>query len=155
MGLFDWFRAVAKSQGEKADIASVALEQGESAEMAGLNFQEAVAAHQKWKARLQAVIDGRSQETLDPAVVSRDDQCVLGKWIHGQGTSSFGNRPVFADLRTAHAEFHRVAGEVLGAAYGGQQAEAEAKMGSSFAQASTRVVGLLAALFIEVKESGT
>jgi hypothetical protein len=150
MGLFDWFKAAAKSGGDKADISSVALEAGESAEVAGLNFQDAVAAHQRWKARLQASIDGTSQETLDPAVVARDDQCVLGKWLHGQGASSFGTKPVFGDLKAEHAQFHRLAGEVLAAAQGGNKDQAQQKLGSAFSQSSVKVLGLLANLFVEV-----
>ena len=150
MGLLDWFRS-ASTGGEKGDIAGVKLGQGESAEVAGLNFQEAVAAHQKWKARLQACIDGTNPEKLDPAVVGRDDQCVLGKWIYGQGAVSFGGRPLFGELRTAHAEFHQLAGEVLTAVYAGRKEEAATMLASGFAQASVKVLGLLANLFIEAK----
>lgn len=150
MGLLDWFRS-ASAGGDKGDISSVKLDQGESAEVAGLNFQDAVSAHQKWKARLQACIDGTSAEKLDPAIVGRDDQCVLGKWIYGQGTASFGSRPAFGDLTNAHADFHRIAGEVLTAVYAGRKEEAATVLGSSFAQASVRVLGLLANLFIEAK----
>lgn len=151
MGLLDWFRSAASAGGDKGDISSVRLEQGESAELAGLNFQDAVAAHQKWKARLQASIEGTSSEKLDPAVVGRDDQCVLGKWIHGQGAATFGSRRVFVDLKIEHAEFHRIAGEVLTAAQAGRSEEAANLLASAFAQASVRVQGLLANLFIEAK----
>ncbi len=152
MGLLDWFKAAAKSGGDKPDISLFTPEQGESAEVAGLNFQEAVTAHQRWKARLQACIDGTSPETLDPRLVGRDDQCVLGKWIYGQGNSAFGSQSVFSDLRTAHAEFHRIAGEILAAVYDGRKTEAQEKLGASFAQASVRVLGLLANLFIQAKQ---
>ncbi len=152
MGLLDWFKAAAKSDGDKADISSVTAGAGESAEVAGLNFQDAVAAHQRWKARLQASIDGTSSETLDPDVVSRDDQCVLGKWIHGQGAVTFADRAVFAELRTEHAQFHTFAGEVLSAAYAGRRAEAQSQLGTSFSQSSVRVLGLLANLFIEARQ---
>lgn len=151
MGLFDWFKSAASGAGEKGDISAVTLDQGESAEVAGLNFQEAVAAHQRWKARLQASIDGTSQETLDPAVVGRDDQCVLGKWIHGQGNATFGSKPVFSDLRLTHADFHRIAGEVLQASQGGRKEEAARMLGGTFAQTSVRVLGLLAGLFMEAR----
>ncbi len=149
MGLFDWFKSAAQAGGEKPDISSVKLEAGESAEVAGLNFQDAVAAHQRWKARLQAYIAGTSQEKLDPAVVSRDDQCVLGKWIHGHGAAAFGDRAVFAQLRQEHARFHQVAGEVLTAVYAGRAQEAGQKLQGEFAQASVQVLGLLANLFVE------
>ncbi len=152
MGLFDWFKAAAKSADEKADISAVTLEAGESAEIAGLNFKDAVAAHQKWKARLQASIDGTSQEKLDPAIVGRDDQCVLGKWLYGQGAATFGARPVFAELTSEHARFHAIAGEVLAAVQSGAKETAQQKLGAAFTQSSVRVLGLLANLFVEAKQ---
>lgn len=149
MGLLDWFKSSAKSG--VADISAVTLDQGETAEVAGLNFQEAVAAHQKWKTRLQASIDGTSQEKLDPAVVGRDDQCVLGKWIHGQGQATFGGRAEFDQLREAHANFHRIAGSVLADVYADRKEQARQALASTFAEASLNVQGLLADLFIKAK----
>lgn len=151
MGLFDWFKSAATASGEKLDIASVKLDEGESAEIAGLNFQDAVAAHQRWKARLQACIAGTSSEKLDPAVVGRDDQCALGKWIHGQGTLTFGTMPAFSTLKIEHAQFHRIAGEVLSDVYAGRTADAQTKLGGPFASSSVTVQGLLANLFMHVR----
>lgn len=151
MGLLDWFKSAAGAAGDKGDISAVKLEAGESAEVAGLDFQAAVSAHQKWKTRLQACVEGTSEEQLDPNVVGRDDQCVLGKWIYGEGTAAFGGRPVFADLKSAHAEFHRVAGMVLNAVYDGRQEEAGQLLASRFSQASVKVLGLLANLFLEAR----
>lgn len=150
MGLLDWFRSAAKAEGEKPDISAVPLEAGESAEIAGLNFKDAVMAHQKWKTRLQACLDGTSQEKLDPALVSRDDQCVLGKWINGAGSQKFGGMTVFSQLKAEHAQFHLLAGEVLAAVYSGQKAAAEEKLRASFTQSSIRVQHHLANLFLEV-----
>ncbi len=151
MGLFDWFKSAARFGDDEQDISTFSVERGESAEVAGLDFQDAVRAHQRWKARLQTSIDGTSEETLDPAMVSRDDQCVLGKWIHGHGASVFGDRLVFAHLRTEHAQFHRIAGEVLSAVQTGNKSEAEGKLHGEFAHSSVHVLGHLANLFLEAK----
>jgi hypothetical protein len=151
MGLLDWFKSAADAAGEKGDISAAAQDQGESAEVAGLDFQAAVAAHQKWKTRLQACIDGTSEEKLDPEVVGRDDQCVLGKWIHGQGGAAFGQEQIFTDLTSAHAEFHKTAGMVLSAVYDGRKEEAAQMLGSRFSQASFKVQGLLANLFVQAR----
>ncbi len=152
MGLFDWFKSAAKSEGEKEDISTVALSEGETAEIAGLNFKDAVLAHQKWKTRLQACIDGSSQEQLDPAVISRDDQCVLGKWINGAGAQQFGGMKVFSQLKAEHAQFHLIAGEVLAEVYRGHKAEAEETLRKSFTQSSARVQLHLANLFLEANQ---
>ncbi len=148
-GLLDWFKSVAKAEDAKADISAISPADGESAEIAGLNFKDAVLAHQKWKNRLQACIDGTSDERLDPAVVSRDDQCVLGKWINGPGGLQFGTSAAFPRLKAEHAQFHLIAGEVLSAANDGRKAEAQEQLATSFARSSVRVQQFLASLFLE------
>jgi len=152
MGLLDWFRSAAKPGGENPDISTVPEAAGESAETAGLNFKDAVMAHQRWKTRLQACIDGTSQEKLDAATVSRDDQCVLGEWINGTGAEKFGGVRAFAQLKAEHAQFHLLAGEVLAAAYAGRKAEAEQTLRAAFAQSSARVQVHLASLFLEARK---
>ncbi|HKB60439.1 MAG TPA: CZB domain-containing protein [Gallionellaceae bacterium] len=151
MGLLDWFKSAAGAAGDRGDISAVKLDQGESAEVAGLDFQAAVSAHQKWKTRLQACIDGTNEEKLDAEVIGRDDQCVLGKWIYGEGMATFGEGAAFKDLQSAHAEFHRVAAMVLNAVYDGRKEEAGQLLASRFSQASVRVLGLLANLFVQAR----
>lgn len=147
MGLFDWFTSA--SEGKEIDLSTAAPE---SAILAGLDFQEAITAHQKWKSRLQGCIDGNSKESLDPRVVCRDDQCVLGKWINGQGANMHGSRPVFSQLKVEHAEFHVLASEVLLGTYGGRATEAMEKLDGVFTQSSLRTQQLLANLFLEIKQ---
>lgn len=100
-------------------------------EAAGLNFRTAIEAHQKWKNRLQAVIDNNSSENLSVDLVARDDQCVLGKWIHGIGGQRFGDNDQFQKLRKDHADFHACAGMVLALAQTGKTADAQAYLKSS------------------------
>jgi hypothetical protein len=85
---------------------------------------EAIDSHIKWKVRLQAYIKGDSKEDLKVETVSRDDQCTLGHWINGIGGERFGQSPVFAVVRSRHANFHRCAGEVLAVAQQGDKARA-------------------------------
>jgi hypothetical protein len=74
---------------------------------------EAIDTHVRWKERLHAFISGSSQEDLKVEIVSRDDLCSLGHWIHGIGGERFGQMPAFSVVRSRHAHFHRCAGEVL------------------------------------------
>lgn len=124
-----------------------------SRDAAGLDFREAVEAHQDWKLRLQAVIEGRSVETLDPQVVGRDDRCLLGCWILGEGTRRFGGQRKFADLRAKHAYFHVCAGRILALAQSGQKEAAVTELGPTgeFARLSRDVTSDLAALFLRLK----
>ncbi len=94
----------------------------EDREIAGLNFREAVAAHMKWRSRLESFIRGESQEDLKVESVSVDNLCVLGKWIHGEGQARFGASPEFIELREEHARFHRCAGGILSSCLSGHKA---------------------------------
>jgi hypothetical protein len=78
-----------------------------------VNISECIDAHMKWKGRLQSYLDGTSKEKLDPMVICRDDQCVLGKWIHGPALNYFHSDEGFHKLRSDHANFHFVAGSVV------------------------------------------
>lgn len=78
-----------------------------------IDITEAINAHMKWKARLQRCIDGTSEERLDPIIICRDDQCALGKWIHGPALKHFHGDAEFGALRSDHAQFHYVASTVV------------------------------------------
>jgi methyl-accepting chemotaxis protein len=87
---------------------------------AHINFDEAIAIHAQWKARLQGIIKGTSPENLDPMVVAQDDRCALGQWIHGDAMQ-FSRHPEYQNLRREHAQFHVCAAEVLRLARSGQK----------------------------------
>lgn len=121
-------------------------------EAAGLNFRTAIEAHQKWKYRLRAVIDGTSEETLQPEMVARDDQCVLGKWIHGPGGQQFGHDHQFKGLKEWHAHFHVCAGHVLSLAQAGETEAALKDLNKGhYAKASMKVVQDLAQMYNRLK----
>lgn len=120
-------------------------------EVGGLNFKTALEAHIKWKLRLKGVIDGTGTEVLDPRVVSKDDQCVLGKWLYSDGQKKFGNLPAFKDVVNAHAHFHKCAGHTLELALEGKNTEAEKELvGGEFAKASLNVSRHLMRLWRDV-----
>jgi hypothetical protein len=153
MGMLDWFKSIMQGDDKSAATATAATalsaadEKG--AEVAGLNFKTAVDAHMKWKVRLESYINGTSTEQLKVEVVSRDDQCPLGKWIHDVGGEKFGYSETFFDMKAHHAHFHRCAGEVLEAAQAGETAKATKLLQSGdYIKASERVKMLLARMFI-------
>lgn len=94
---------------KKKDI----IESTNSGQRSGLNLIEAIEVHMKWKSRLQNAIDGISQETLNPAVINLDNQCEFGKWIYSPVSKIFQDHPHFEKLRQDHAEFHRIAGNIV------------------------------------------
>lgn len=120
---------------------------------AGLDFRGAIEAHADWKLRLQRAIEGTSTEPLDPHVIGRDDQCLLGQWIRGAGARQFGGQRKFADLRARHGYFHVCAGRILTLALAGQRDAATIEIGPTgeFARVSRDVTSDLAALFLRLK----
>jgi methyl-accepting chemotaxis protein len=105
-----------------------------------INISDAIAAHMKWKGRLQSYLDGTSEEKLDPMVICRDDQCVLGKWIHGPALNYFHNDEGFHKLRSDHANFHFVAGNVVKKVQEEDKPGADMLMKNDYAQASREVI---------------
>lgn len=105
-----------------------------------MNFEEAIAAHTKWKIRLRSLLDGGG-EKLDGAKVSKDNECDLGKWIYGEG-ATYKSLTAYAKLQAAHAQFHKCAGQIVSHANGGKKADAEAllKPDGEFAKRSSETV---------------
>jgi len=104
-----------------------------------MDLGNAIEAHRQWKVRLRMFINGTSSEQLDPAVIARDNQCELGKWIHGPATA-YASRPCYVALKGAHAEFHANAARVVTKAAAGDKAGAEGLLNGSYAQTSVKVV---------------
>lgn len=123
-------------------------------EVAGLDFYSAIATHQRWKNRLKDVVRGQSQETLDATVVARSDVCALGQWL----TTQQGNARIPANLMSAlqdeHAEFHRLAADIIRLADHGQtqQALEALRTDAPYNRVSHRVTRLLSQIFLELSE---
>lgn len=123
----------------------------ESEEAAGINIKTAIDAHIRWRHRLESFVLGTSSERLYFDLVSADDQCVLGRWIHGEAKEKYGQLALFGQLVTVHAQFHRHAGEVLDRASSGRHEEALALLQSGgYPRCSVKVKHLLAKLYVEV-----
>lgn len=108
-----------------------------------VNIPDAITAHVNWKVRLQKYVDGQSDEKLDPMVICRDDQCDLGKWIHGPATKRFHDDHSFHELRSDHAQFHYVAANVVRYMQEGDQAGARALLKGEYSRVSHHVMMLL------------
>jgi methyl-accepting chemotaxis protein len=108
-----------------------------------MNLDNAVVKHGEWKLKLRHAITNK--ETLDAAVISKDNQCELGKWLHGEGKTQCHHLPSYAKVVAAHAAFHKEVGKVANAVNAKKFDEASALMasGSAYAQASTQVGGLI------------
>ena len=111
----------------------------------GVDFDAIIQAHLQWKFKLQQYLDGKG-EALDPAVVGCDDKCAMGKWIYSDGKASYGNDPLFEEMRRNHAAFHCCAGDVIRLAQKGEKAEAALRLRDDFAAQSALTVGQIRAM---------
>jgi methyl-accepting chemotaxis protein len=118
-------------------------EAGEPQLTPDFDFDAAIGAHRDWKVKLRQAI--AQQGRLDADTICRDDQCPLGRWLHGDGQRRWGGRPSFVVLVEKHAQFHQTAGDVARRINGGQYEQAERLIGSGsqFARFSSEVSTLL------------
>ena len=79
----------------------------------GLDFEMAIAAHENWKLRLQAFLEGTSTEVFASEQICFDDRCDLGKWIYSTGRAKLGSFPGFTALQGHHKMFHYAASNVV------------------------------------------
>lgn len=110
-----------------------------------MDFEGAILAHSRWKRRLQAGMTGG--EPLDTAVVARNDQCDLGRWLQGEG-KTHASVPEFGRLVQAHTAFHTCAATVAARINRGDTAGANQMLSlqGEFTQASSAVVQAIAGL---------
>ena len=115
-----------------------------------MNLDEAVAKHMEWKVRLRSSIV--KKEVVDAATIRKDDCCVLGKWLHGEGKTQYGRKKSFAELVAKHADFHRNAGSVADTINAKKYELAETMLDgrSEFGAASFAVAGAIASLMKEI-----
>jgi methyl-accepting chemotaxis protein len=114
------------------------------------HFDEAIAAHIKWKIRLGQFIDGTSTEKLDSAVVCKDNVCALGKWIYGDG-EKHKTATHYGELLSHHANFHRCAGDVVRKVETNDKAGARSILAGEFVSAAKETVTSIMALKAEIE----
>ena len=119
-----------------------------------IDLDSAIKAHADWRSKLRSA--ATHSEQVDADKICRDDQCPLGKWLHGSGQGKYGSRPAFVDLVGAHREFHDEAGKVARTVNRGAAQEAEKMLESEtpFARASQKVTRLVVQLKGEIAGGG-
>ena len=88
-----------------------------------IDFETAIARHSEWKFKLRGAITRK--EKLDAETISRDDCCVLGKWMHGTAMEKYGRLGSFKRCLSDHAKFHKEAGLIAAAINAEKFSEAE------------------------------
>lgn len=108
-----------------------------------MDFEQAKGAHFDWKAKLKTYMktpDG----SLKSNIVGQDNQCVLGKWLYGEG-KMYAHLPEYQELIKNHAEFHKCAAEVITKADSGLNVSEEIAFGikSPYNSASSAVTNAI------------
>jgi methyl-accepting chemotaxis protein len=102
-------------------------------------LDQAVPGHAEWKLKFRSAV--LKKERIDASHASKEDRCLLGKWLQGEGASRFGDNHLFRACKQKHAEFHREAGRVALAIDAGNFTEADALLSaaSAYSKASSDV----------------
>lgn len=111
--------------------------------MTEFDIEAAIASHEELKQRLQQVLEGRSDEVLDPAQVARHEACPLGQWLGGSGREMLGQYPAFEMLVARHKYFHLQAAHVVELHLAGEQDKAWQLFHGGYRHASNQVTLLL------------
>lgn len=111
--------------------------------LAALDMDAAINAHERWKARIMDYLEGRSTESMDPAVLRQDDRSALGCWLHSVGAATLGHQPAFALLMVRHQYFHEQAANMVELAQNGEWDKAVQVLNGGYRHGSSQVVLLL------------
>jgi methyl-accepting chemotaxis protein len=109
-------------------------------------LQKAITAHGVFKVRLGQMVEAGTSE-MTAAVAAADNKCPLGEWLYGGIEGSAKSTPQYQNVKDLHATFHKAAGDIvtLSAAHKRSDALAAMEMGSTFKQASAKLVMALSA----------
>ena len=112
-----------------------------------MRYWSPLAAHAAWMTHLREYIYGTGH--MDAEVVARDDECEIGRWIHGEGMA-FRDFREYRHARELHAAFHRRAAKVVKMVDHGRRMEAAADLAPG--GELRRVSGNLARAFIQLNK---
>ena len=84
--------------------------------------------------------------SLNADSTRQDNKCALGTWLYGPGLQIKNMFPhEFEELRTAHAEFHKIAGNIVDLINKGEKDKAQyyLRPGGDYLNISERTVHLI------------
>ena len=116
-----------------------------------MDFEKAISVHANLKTRLATFVGGRSQETFVPALVARDELCIVGQWLHADALVMAG-QPDYEALVAVHRRFHLCAAEVVQKVVDGDPRGAIHLLElGPYAEASAQVLTLLRGLAAQLR----
>jgi hypothetical protein len=115
-----------------------------------MDWMGTINAHALWKRRLQSLLDGNSTESLDPVVIGLDNGCELGQWLHGEG-QTHRQEEKFEEVRLMHADFHRLAAEIVSLHQSGYPEAAAHLLNGDYAKLCERLKHRILSLSNQIK----
>jgi hypothetical protein len=119
-----------------------------------MDWMSIISAHVLWKKRLQSLLDGTSEETLNPDNIGLDNKCGLGQWIYSDG-QAYKDMEKFEEVRLMHAEFHKMAADVVRLYQSGDQNGAASLLQGSYSRHSEKLKHRILGLANQVKTPGS
>jgi methyl-accepting chemotaxis protein len=116
-----------------------------------MDFEAAIQRHAEWKTKFRSAI--AQHQALDPVIISKDNYCELGKWLHREGKTKFGNLSSHADCVSIHAAFHAEAGKVAQTINAKNYVEAESMLesGTTYTNAADKIAAAIMKLKNDAK----
>jgi len=104
-----------------------------------VDLNAAIQKHAEWKFKFHnAILSG---EPMDASAIAKDNNCKMGKWLHGEARTLYGQKGAYARCLANHAAFHGEAAKVAAAINAKKKDVAEKMLanGSAFSEASKKV----------------
>jgi hypothetical protein len=104
------------------------------------NIDSALTAHDFWKKRLRNAIEYGTSE-YKPEVVEKDHTCQFGLWLYSLSEEDKSTED-FEKVKDLHAQFHKVAANILELAITDKKEEALKQMdfGGAYSKVSSKLI---------------
>jgi hypothetical protein len=89
--------------------------------------EQVVLAHLRYLENVQRFLEGGPR----PALSSPED-CLLGRWVSGEGKEKYGQAPWFGELVELHKAFHNLTEEAVRLQERGESEEAAKRMNEAY-----------------------
>ena len=111
--------------------------------MTEFDIDAAILSHENLTLRLQRVVEGRTDELIDPVALGQHEACALGQWLGGAGRQALGQYPAFEMLVARHKFFHLQAAQMAQLHQSGEYEKALQLFHGGYRHASNQVTLLL------------
>ena len=104
-----------------------------------MDLNTAIQKHAEWKFKFRHAL--LANQAMDADAISKDNNCEMGKWLHGEAAALYGKTPAYAKCLADHAAFHIEAAKVAKAVNALNKDEVEKRISAetAFSEASKKV----------------